>query len=152
MRSALFWDFAQSRMLIPYRRFGITILRCVKSQKTAVFICVAVEAWNHFWLFFVQSYFINHKIWVFFYFPFVIWRCLKVLWLSTVREMSKVFLHHRLRLPNPIYCRSATIFVVLCWRLIVQRVGFLGRHFSKYRYADHDRQGSVIRDTGGTSL
>jgi len=71
-RSARFWDSTQRRMVIPCRRFGITcwfrlqrsssprplkmgpkrsygftILRCVKSQKSAYFIGIAEEAWNH---------------------------------------------------------------------------------------------------------
>ena len=46
-RSALFWVVTQRIVVIRYRRFGITNLRCVTTQKSADPIYIAAEAGNH---------------------------------------------------------------------------------------------------------
>jgi len=33
--------------VVPKRRWGITTIRCVTSQKSAGLICFAVRVWNH---------------------------------------------------------------------------------------------------------
>jgi hypothetical protein len=42
MKSALFWDITQRRVVISYR---ITILRCIISKKSANLIYITAEAW-----------------------------------------------------------------------------------------------------------
>jgi len=47
----LFDPWRMSRYVVPKRRYGITILRCAKSQKSSDLISIAAEAWSDAFLY-----------------------------------------------------------------------------------------------------